>query len=63
MASNQDIYTLMLRDHHVTCTCDLGMREERISRAREHYHSCMLYQITRTILSTYRAIEMELRTD
>jgi len=46
---DQMIYTRLLEDDNVRCTCDEVLRDNNIKQAESHYHHCMLYQITRTI--------------
>jgi hypothetical protein len=45
----QAIYTALLKDESVKCTCDEVLRDNNIHQAEGHYHHCMLYQITRAI--------------
>ena len=50
----QEIYTILLKDDYLRCTCDEVVREESFVQAQGHYHHCMLWQVT-------RAIEISLR--
>lgn len=50
----QAIYTLMLKDDRLRCTCDDIVRETSFYQAAGHYHQCMLYQATRAIELSYR---------
>ena len=45
----QKIYTLLLEDDHLRCTCDELIREDSYFQAKGHYHHCMLWQVARAI--------------
>lgn len=45
----QEIYTRLLKDDKLRCTCDEQVREESFFQANGHYHHCMLYQVARAI--------------
>ena len=53
----QKIYTQLLKDEKLVCTCDDMIREQSIFQARGLYHSCMLYQVTRAIFMTILKME------
>jgi hypothetical protein len=62
MSSNQsekpqEIYTILLLDANLRCTCDDVIRDESITQARGHYHHCMLWQVTRAIDISLRISE------
>ena len=50
----QKIYSILLKDDRLRCTCDAVIREDSFFQAEGHYHHCMLYQITRAITITLR---------
>ena len=57
----QRIYERLLKDDNLTCTCDEIIREDTFFQAKGHYHTCMLYQVTRSIEITLKAMESEVK--
>jgi hypothetical protein len=45
----QRIYTQLLKDDRLRCTCDQLVREDSYFQAKGHYHNCMLWQVARAI--------------
>lgn len=45
----QRIYTQLLKDDRLRCTCDELVREVGYFQAKGHYHHCMLWQVATAI--------------